>query len=178
MSHPGTHAVAHAAPIAALPMIFRRAIAAARRKPAAPEVSTSASGAGCAGADWGDEVPPADSRMWHGDTEPRGFPVLGGRMLSEVRAERDAEAYPAAAYSGPEIWAVRPDGLIHVSEANGVEVCPSPLAWSMAADATTSFPVAADVVYQRADHDELDREFTDRPKRSLLERVRDGLLAA
>lgn len=161
MSHPGTHAVAHAAPIAALPMIFRRAIAAARRKPAAPEVSTSASGAGCAGADWGDEMP-----------------VMGDRMLSEVRARCDAEAYPAAAYSGPEIWAVRPDGLIHVSEANGVEVCPSPLAWSMAADATTSFPAVADVVYQRADHDELDREFTDRPKRSLLERVRDGLLAA
>lgn len=118
MSHPGTHAVAHAAPVAALPMIFRRAIAAARRKPPVPEVQTTASGAG---ADWGDAAPrpyderscgvpsahgmtapywctvPAHHSDWNDVTAPSGFPVLRDRMLSGVRNEWEQGLVPAQA---------------------------------------------------------------------------------
>lgn len=111
-AHPGGHAAPHATALASLPLIFRPLLRLARRKPAAPEVRSTASGAdrpgfaccahcltgspcdppdahpvacsdGCNGADWGDAMPPAHS----GVTAPRGYPVLGDRMLAEVRQQ-------------------------------------------------------------------------------------------
>lgn len=69
--HAGAHAAVHAAPVAAASLFFRRLVRPWWRKPAPPEVSTSASGAGRTG------------------TSLLGEPVLGDRMLSEVRSEHN-----------------------------------------------------------------------------------------
>jgi hypothetical protein len=111
MPHAGHHAASHAAPLAILPQLFRRAIAAVRRKPAVP--AGVAAGAATALL-----------------TPPDGTPVLGDRMLSDVRRERNEDA-EIAALSGPEIRAPgvrkilpRADGQIVIGDDNRVHVRP------------------------------------------------------
>lgn len=111
------------------PSFFRRLVAAWRRKPSAPEAPLPSGAV----------------------TALLGSPVLGDRMIADVRREHDllsatelAALEPRAVYSGPPIYAVRHDGLVRVGADNRVEVLPAPLAWDARVDTTASLPAVGD----------------------------------
>lgn len=124
------HHGSHCAPPSPAALFFRWLLRTAKRKPAAPEVSTSASGAGRAGAATvllagpypccvhclsGSPCDPADSHP--APCSDGCNAVLRDRMLSEVRADWD-KAYPRPTYYG------RHDGDVIVDRRNHVHVRP------------------------------------------------------
>lgn len=161
----------------ARPPLFRLSLRMPWRKPAAvPAVAA----AGTATPDVARFAccPHCEGRCGHPGNHPAACtdgcnaPVLGDRMLSDVRAAWDAaDGYP---YPPVPLYAVRHDGLIRVDKRNHVEVCPSPLVCWWPTHVTGSFPAVTDagVTYS---HGELNRKFDGKPPRTVYERIIDGL---
>lgn len=164
----GPHTGSHCPPPSPITLFFRRALRMARREPVAPEMPEGVR-SGAAGSTWGDAPAPEAASLVSG---ARPSAVLYDTGTLAVLRE-PGHPYPRHQPRRLE----RPDGWIEVDEHRAVHVRlrrpvygERPVADVLAAE--------QEITYHRADHDEIDRQFTDRPELALLRRVRAGLLKA
>jgi hypothetical protein len=181
-AHPG----GHAAP--ARLSIFRRLLRTTRRKAAVPAAATA--GAATPAVAPFDCCKHCQGMCAHPDNHPVpcsdgcNAPVLGDRMLNDVRREwsgqlahadamhaLNARYLPPARYVNGRNLGTQPRRQPVYGERPQADV----LAAERQMRDEYFAPGGAEIIYSRADHDEIDREFTDRPSPALLRKVIAGL---
>lgn len=177
----GPHTGSHCPPPSPITLFFRRALRMAWRKPVAPEMPEGVR-SGAAGSTWGDAPLPDDTASFaalhpdgHARTDWDHAPSALAWHAAALRRPvngRNLGTQPRIGTPEHPPWMTAPMPRLPVADEylRRPVYGERPVADVLAAE--------QEITYHRADHDEIDRQFTDRPELALLRRVRAGLLKA